>query len=39
MEVCPVVKVDGMSIGDGKPGPVTRRLQEAYREVLREFLA
>jgi D-alanine transaminase len=39
MEVCPVVKVDALTIGDGKPGPITRRLQEAYREAKREFLA
>jgi D-amino acid aminotransferase len=39
MEVCPVTRVDALTIGDGKPGPLTRRLQEAYREVLREFLA
>lgn len=30
-EVIPVVKVDGRTIGDGKPGPVTRRLIEAFR--------
>lgn len=28
--VLPVVRVDGHTIGGGKPGPVTRRLQEAY---------
>jgi D-alanine transaminase len=38
MEVCPVVRVDTLTIGNGKPGPVTRRLQEAFREKLREFL-
>ena len=37
MEVCPVVRVDEQVIADGKPGPVTRRLQAAYREVLAEF--
>jgi D-alanine transaminase len=39
LEVCPVVRVDERTVGDGKPGPITRRLQEAYRTVLREFLA
>lgn len=29
-EVMPVVKLDAHTIGDGKPGPVTRKLQEAY---------
>ena len=28
-EVRPVVEVDGRRIGDGAPGPITRRLQEA----------
>ena len=28
-EVTPVVAVDGMPVGDGKPGPVTRELQAA----------
>jgi D-alanine transaminase len=39
MEVCPVVRVDERAVGDGKPGPITRRLQEAYGRVLREFVA
>lgn len=30
-EVVPVVEVDGRQIGDGRPGPVTRRLVEAFR--------
>jgi D-alanine transaminase len=29
-EVLPLVTVDGRRIGTGRPGPVTRRLQEAY---------
>jgi len=28
--VMPVVAIDGHAIGDGKPGPLTRRLQELY---------
>jgi len=32
-EIVPVVRVDGRPIGDGKPGPVTRRLMEAFREL------
>ncbi len=28
--VCPVVEIDGVALGDGKPGPVTRRLREIY---------
>lgn len=33
--VTPVVKIDGKHIGNGTPGPVTRRLQEIYLEVAR----
>jgi D-alanine transaminase len=28
--ITPVVAIDGKPVGDGKPGPVTRRLQELY---------
>ena len=28
--VTPVVEIDGIAIGSGKPGPVTRRLREIY---------
>ena len=37
-EVLPIVTVDGQPVGDGQPGPVTRRLQEAYRQAVREFV-
>jgi D-alanine transaminase len=37
-EVLPVVRVDGRPVGGGRPGPVTRRLQEAYRDAVREFV-
>ena len=26
----PVVEIDGKPVGDGRPGPVTRRLRELY---------
>ncbi|MDZ7841227.1 MAG: D-amino-acid transaminase [Gammaproteobacteria bacterium] len=29
----PVVRIDGRRIGDGKPGPVTRRLRQLYIEA------
>ncbi|HUK37799.1 MAG TPA: branched-chain-amino-acid transaminase [Methanomicrobiales archaeon] len=32
-EVAPIVDVDGRTIGDGKPGPVTQKLMKAFREV------
>jgi D-alanine transaminase len=34
MEICPVVEVDGKNIGDGLPGPLTRRLQEAFKRLI-----
>jgi branched-chain amino acid aminotransferase len=32
-EVVPVVKVDARTIGDGKPGPITRKLAESFRKL------
>ncbi len=29
-DVCPVITLDGAPVGDGRPGPVTRRLLAAY---------
>jgi branched-chain amino acid aminotransferase len=37
-EVVPVVQVDDRPIGDGRPGPVTRHLLEAYRARVREII-
>jgi branched-chain amino acid aminotransferase len=34
-EVVPVVKLDGRTIGDGKPGPVTRELLQAFHKLVR----
>ncbi len=34
-ELIPVTKVDGRTIGDGKPGPVFRRLSELFSEAVR----
>ena len=34
-EVMPIAAVDGTPIGSGKPGPVTQKLLEAYREYAR----
>lgn len=31
--VMPVVSIDGHTIGDGKPGPITRRLREIFPSV------
>src|SRR5262249_26029607 len=38
-EVLPVVRVDGRQIGDGRPGPVTRRLRERYLQQLDQWRA
>ncbi|GAV63198.1 Aminotran_4 domain-containing protein [Cephalotus follicularis] len=35
-ELTPVVKIDGRVVGDGKVGPVTRRIQNAYKNLTEE---
>jgi branched-chain amino acid aminotransferase len=35
-EVIAVVKVDGRTIGDGKPGPVTNDLLCSFRELVQQ---
>lgn len=37
-EVVPIVRVNGRHIGDGRPGPVTKRLLEAYRSDVQRLL-
>ena len=34
--VMPVVEIDGAAVGDGRPGPVARRLREIYLEESRK---
>lgn len=34
--VCPVIEVDGKPVGEGRPGPVARRLREIYVAHARE---
>ena len=34
-EVVPIASVDDRDVGDGRPGPLTRQLQELYRDVVR----
>jgi branched-chain amino acid aminotransferase len=36
MEVMPLTVVEGGPIGEGAPGPVTKDLMQAYRELVRE---
>src|SRR6267143_1180850 len=33
-EVAPVVEVDGRTIGDGKPGPTTKKIMKAFRDLV-----
>jgi branched-chain amino acid aminotransferase len=35
-EVVSVISLDGRTIGDGKPGPVTKDLLERFRELTRK---
>ncbi|QDV48245.1 branched-chain-amino-acid transaminase [Gimesia fumaroli] len=35
-EVIPVVELDGRKIGDGKPGPITKELNEMFKKLTRE---
>ena len=35
-EVIPVVKLDDRIIGNGKPGPITQQLNEAFRHLVRQ---
>ncbi len=35
-EVIPVVEIDGRTIGEGKPGPVTRQLIKGFHELTRK---
>jgi D-alanine transaminase len=39
IEVLPIVEVDGRPIGNGRPGPIARKLQDAYKAALDSWLA
>jgi branched-chain amino acid aminotransferase len=34
-EIVPMLSVDGKALGDGKPGPLTRKMQNAYDAIVR----
>jgi len=34
-EVAPIVEIDGYTVGDGEPGPVTTRIRDTYFELAR----
>jgi branched-chain amino acid aminotransferase len=38
-EITPVVGIDGTTIGDGRPGPVSRRLLQEFRKMARRTVA
>jgi D-alanine transaminase len=38
-EVLSIVRIDGQILSDGVPGPLARRLQEAYRAAVERWLA
>ena len=35
VEVTPIRSVDRVKVGDGKPGPVTMKLQKAFFDILK----
>jgi D-alanine transaminase len=37
-EVLPIVRVEEQVTGSGQPGPITRSLQQAYRQAVQAFL-
>lgn len=39
VEVLPVIGVDGRSIGGGRVGPLTRRMQRLYRQLINQIAA
>jgi D-alanine transaminase len=36
-EIMPIIKVGGTPVGRGKPGPVTRRLQDSFGALVSTF--
>jgi len=37
-EVLAIVKLDGKAVGDGRPGPVFRRMHQLYQEFKRTVM-
>jgi branched-chain amino acid aminotransferase len=37
-EIVPVVKIDDWSVGDGKPGAITKKVHQAYRQFVQAHL-
>jgi D-alanine transaminase len=38
-EIIGIVELDGKKVGDGRPGPITRRLQDAFQEAVSDWLS
>ena len=38
-QVVPIVRVDETTIGDGKPGPVTRKIMKSYQDHVRALMS
>jgi branched-subunit amino acid aminotransferase/4-amino-4-deoxychorismate lyase len=36
VDVIPVVKLDSRTIGDGRPGPLVKKLTERFHRLMRE---
>ncbi len=34
-EITPIVEIDGVKIGSGRPGPLTRKIQSLYEDIVR----
>lgn len=39
MEIAPVTELDHQLVANGQPGPITRRLQRAFRDMIAAFLS
>ena len=39
IEVLPVIRIDDQPVADGRPGPITQRLQAAFRRSVETWLA
>jgi D-alanine transaminase len=37
LEIRPIVQLDGCPVGTGTPGPVTRRIQQAFRDLISDL--
>jgi len=34
-EVCPIREIDDRTIGEGRPGPITKKLQETFYAIVK----